>query len=72
VIVRVAGAITIDREADFVCAGLPASVAVAVRLNVPEAVGVPEMIPVDAAKLSPAGRLPALIDQAYGDVPPFA
>ena len=30
------------------------------------------MIPVDAAKLSPAGRLPALIDQAYGDVPPFA
>jgi hypothetical protein len=72
VIVRVAGAITIDRETDFVWAGLSASVTVAVRLAVPAAVGVPEMIPVDAAKLSPAGRLPALIDHVYGVVPPFA
>jgi len=72
VIVRVAGAITIDSETDFVWAGFSASVTVAVRLLVPAAVGVPEMIPVDAAKLSPAGRLPELIDQVYGDVPPFA
>jgi hypothetical protein len=34
-----------------------------VKLNVPLAEGVPEMIPVFAARVSPAGRLPAVIDQ---------
>jgi hypothetical protein len=41
---------------------VPLSVTVAVKLNVPLAEGVPEMIPVVAARVSPAGRLPA-IDQ---------
>jgi hypothetical protein len=72
VIVRVAGAMTSDKGTDLVWAGLPASATTTVRLAVTGAVGVPEMIPVDAARLSPAGRLPALIDQLYGDVPPFA
>ena len=39
------------------------SLTVAVKLDVPLAVGVPEMIPVVAAKVSPAGRLPEVIDQ---------
>ena len=72
VIVSVAGAMTIDRETDLVCAGLSASATVAVKLVVPAAVGVPEMIPVEALRFSPAGRLPPLIDHAYGETPPFA
>jgi hypothetical protein len=39
------------------------SLTVAVKLDVPLAVGVPEMIPVVASRVSPAGRLPAVIDQ---------
>jgi hypothetical protein len=35
-----------------------------VKLNVPAVVGVPEMMPVAAVRLSPAGRLPEAIDQA--------
>ena len=48
--------------ADVDCAGLSASVTVAVKVDVPLVVGVPEIMPVLAARLSPAGRLPALID----------
>ena len=58
-----AGATTIERLADFVCAGFPASVTVAVKLNVPVAVGVPEIRPVLEARLSPPGRLPDVTDQ---------
>jgi hypothetical protein len=59
----VGAATTIERVTDLVCAGLPASVTVAVKLDVPLAVGVPEISPVLAPKASPAGRLPALMDQ---------
>jgi len=38
------------------------SVTVVVKLEVPVAVGVPEMVPVVAARVRPAGRLPELID----------
>ena len=38
------------------------SLTVAVKLDVPLVVGVPEMIPVVAARVSPAGRLPEVID----------
>jgi hypothetical protein len=62
VIVRVAGATTSESTADLVCAGLLESLADTVKLAVPVAVGVPEMIPVDGARLNPAGRLPALMD----------
>ena len=40
------GAMTIESEADVVCAGLPASLTEAVKLKVPFVVGVPEMVPV--------------------------
>jgi hypothetical protein len=60
----VAAAVTaIERLTDLVCAGFPASVTVAVKLEVPLAVGVPEISPEDEARLSPAGRLPDVIDQ---------
>jgi hypothetical protein len=41
-----------------------------VKLKVPVAVGVPETRPVVAPRLSPAGRLPEVMDQLYGMVPP--
>jgi hypothetical protein len=43
--------------------GVPESVTFTVKLKVPEAVGVPEIRPVDAAKLNPAGSEPALMLQ---------
>ena len=51
------------RAADLVCAGLLLSVTETVKLEVPEAVGVPEMTPVEGASVTPAGRLPAVTDQ---------
>jgi len=38
----------------------------------PLAVGFPEMIPVDGARLSPAGRLPEEIDHVNDPAPPVA
>ena len=47
-----------------------ASVSFAVNVQgVQDAVGVPVIAPVEALRLRPAGRAPALIDQAYGVVP---
>ena len=54
---------TIEVAAEVVSAGVLLSLTVAVKLYVPFVVGVPEMIPVVAASVSPAGRLPAVIDQ---------
>ena len=54
---------TIEVAADFVRAGLLLSVTVAVKLEVPPVVGVPEMVPVVADRVSPAGSAPAVIDQ---------
>ena len=59
-----AAATTIEREAETVCAGVPASATVAVNLKVPVAVGVPEIRPVDGSMLSPVGRLPLVMDHA--------
>jgi hypothetical protein len=72
VISSAGGAMTSEIDVDAVCAGLEESVMVAVKLKVPLVVGVPEITPVLDARLSPAGRLPALIDQVYGVVPPVA
>jgi hypothetical protein len=58
--------------ADAVCAGLLLSVTVAVKLDVPLVVAVPEIAPVDAVSVRPVGRLPDVIDQLYGAVPPVA
>jgi hypothetical protein len=58
-----AAATTIEVATDLVWTGEPLSLTVAVKLEVPLVVGVPEMMPVVAAKVSPAGRLPEVIDQ---------
>lgn len=63
VIASAGGVITMESATDLVCAGLSASVTVAVMLNIPLAVGVPETRPVDVPRLSPAGRAPEVTDQ---------
>jgi hypothetical protein len=50
---------------------VPASVTRTVKLAVPAVVGVPEMIPVLAARLKPAGKVPVVIDHVNGVVPPL-
>jgi len=57
---------------DFVWDGLLLSFTTAVKFDVPLAVGVPEITPVIAASVRPAGRLPAEIDHVYAGVPPLA
>jgi hypothetical protein len=56
--------ITIEVAAELVCAGLPLSLTANVKLDLefPTPVGVPEITPVEAARVSPAGRLPAVTD----------
>ena len=56
----------------FVPVLFAASVTRTVNDTVPAVVGVPEITPVDAAKLNPAGSAPALTLQLYGVVPPLA
>lgn len=57
-----AAATTIELVADAVWTGVALSATVAVKLYVPFAVGVPDMIPVAVAMVSPAGRAPAVTD----------
>ena len=52
----------IEVVADLLWAGLPLSVTVAVKLNVPETVGVPEMVPL-LARVRPVGKLPEVMVQ---------
>ena len=60
----------IDRA--FVAVAPTLSVTLAVKLEVPDAVGVPVMAPVPETRESPAGRLPAERDHVRGVVPPVA
>ena len=53
-----------------VFAGEPESVTVAVALNVPPAVGVPEMAPLVVLSDSPVGSDPAVMLQVNGATPP--
>jgi hypothetical protein len=69
------GAAAIVRLKAFVavCAeGKVESVTLAVKLNEPDAVGVPEIVPAATAKVKPAGNAPELMLQLYGVVPPVA
>ena len=50
----------IETADDFVCTGLLLSLTLKVKFDVPLAVGVPEITPLAAARLSPAGKLPLL------------
>ena len=70
--VRVAAATVILKPLVAVCGDPAESVTCAVKLEVPIAVGVPEMTPVALVSDSPAGSEPLDIDQLYGGVPPLA
>jgi hypothetical protein len=61
--VKADGATTSETVVDTLCAGLAESETLTVKLKLPTAVGVPVIIPVAAARLSPDGRLPEVIDQ---------
>ena len=54
----------------MVACGLSPSATDSVKFDVPTAVGVPEMVPVAALKLSPAGRVLAGNSQGMGVCPP--
>jgi len=72
VITRSAGA-TYILSAWSSVSGVPwLSVTRTVKFDVPDAVGVPLMVPVDEPRERPAGRLPETIDQLYGVTPPVA
>ena len=70
VIVSVVGATVIDSVAVFVCSGLLLSCTLTVKLDVPLAEGVPEITPPEES-VNPAGSVPELSTQEYGDVPPL-
>ena len=53
----------IDRLAVAVLAGLLESVTSTVKLEVPDALGVPVIAPDEASRLSPAGSEPLISDQ---------
>jgi hypothetical protein len=57
------GETVIDRLAVAVLGGLLESVAVTVKLEVPEALGVPVIAPLEALRLSPAGSEPLVSAQ---------
>jgi hypothetical protein len=53
----------INRLAEAVLGGLLESVAVTVKLEVPDALGVPVIAPLEALRLSPAGSEPLVSAQ---------
>ena len=62
---------TMLRFAVAVCAGELESVTFTVNEEVPAVVGVPLICP-ELLSVKPAGKVPELIDQLYGVVPPLA
>lgn len=62
----------IEVATDFVWTGFPLSLTFTVKFDVPTVFGVPEITPVVAASVSPAGRFPDVIDHVYAGVPPLA
>ena len=58
-----AAVMAILRACVAVCAGLPESVALTVKVNVPAAEGVPEITPVVLPRVRPVGSDPAETDQ---------
>jgi hypothetical protein len=61
---------TIDSA--FVAEAPTVSATLAVKLEVPVAVGVPVIAPEDVVRVRPAGRLPDEIDHVREPVPPVA
>ncbi len=66
------GTTCMTMESAFVAVAATLSVTFAVKLEVPDVVGVPVMAPDEALRESPAGRLPDCSDHVYGVVPPVA
>jgi hypothetical protein len=64
-------ATVIDSCTDAVCTGNPLSCTPTAKLEVPLAVGVPEITPL-GDNVSPAGKLPEITDHVYPGVPPVA
>ena len=71
VVTERSGGIIIDRAFVAVSAGVCESVTRTVKLEVPEAVGVPLITPPEL-RLKPAGSEPDASDQLYGVTPPLA
>jgi hypothetical protein len=57
---------------DFEAVSELASVTRTVKLLVPDPLGVPEITPAAGASASPTGKVPEMIDQLSGGVPPVA
>jgi hypothetical protein len=70
--VTAAATVTLNAFVAVCAVGTVESVTLAVKLNVPAAVGVPEIVPLAAASVRPAGNAPELMLQLYGVVPPLA
>jgi hypothetical protein len=65
--------VTVIESAWSSVSGVPwLSVTRTVKFEVPEAVGVPLIVPLDEPSESPEGREPLTIDQLYGVTPPVA
>ena len=64
------GLMVMLRACFTLCGGLPESVAVTVKLDVPALVGVPEMA--EPLTVNPAGNVPAVTLQLMAPVPPEA
>ena len=65
--VTVGGTVTIILS---LLVALPAEfAALTVKLNVPDAVGMPVIVPSDALRLKPGGSVPLTIDHVIGVVP---
>jgi hypothetical protein len=62
----------IDKAFVALAAGVSESVHFTVKLDVPVAVGVPLIVPLDEPRERPVGSLPEEIDHAYGVTPPVA
>jgi hypothetical protein len=61
------------RDCNAVCAvGAVESVTLTAKLNVPEVVAEPEIVPLDAPRVKPAGSAPEPMLHEYGVVPPAA
>src|SRR5258708_37324202 len=66
----VAEAAPIERERDFCAVWLAASFTCAVKVNEPETLGVPVILPEEAPTVTPEGSDPEAMLQLYGAVPP--
>jgi hypothetical protein len=60
----------IEKAVCAVCAGVDESETCSVKLNCPEAVGVPLITPVALANDNPDGNVPVTVLKLYGAVPP--